>query len=191
MDSILVSQIKVTSVVLRSSISDPCQIQLNQFLPHPTRSSISMFWRLQDFERRTSMTRTGSSSFVVFVSRLVIQLNRIITQFQSPEQMNDISDVEIHSSKCVRVEHQVTSAYPLILRWSSISHPLVSRKEKPSAFHKTGSDWTQREHFLSLIGNSVWLNQSKNRKLLRNPWNLDFANVPKIFSVVTFWHNNS
>ena len=141
---------------------------------HSIESDSSPWWWALPF-----LYVTSSEVLKVVLSRLVILPRRIIPQFQSPEQMNQISHVEIHSAKCVRVEHQVTSTYPLTLRSSSISHPLVSRKEKPSAFHKTGSDWTHHKHFHTLISYSESFNQSNSRKVLRNPLDVNSASVLK------------
>ena len=82
-------------------IEDLHHRQLNQF-SKPLRRTLLFLWQWHEL---------ASSRFIVFVSRLVIPLNRIIPQFQSPEQMNEISQVEIPSAK-VRLRR--TSSYPCI-----------------------------------------------------------------------------
>ena len=98
---------------------------------HSIESDSSPWWWALPF-----LYVTSSGVLRVALSRLVILPRQIVPQFQSPEQMNDIFDVEIHSSKCVRVEHQVTSAYPLTLRSPSISHHWSDIKKSHLLFIK-------------------------------------------------------
>ena len=85
----------------RLLIEDWHHRQLNQF-SKPLRRTLLFLWQWHEL---------ASSRFIVFVSRLVIPLNRIIPQFQSLERMNGNFSVEIHSAK-VRLRR--TSSYPCI-----------------------------------------------------------------------------
>ena len=65
----------------------------------------------------------SSGVLKVALSRLVILPSRIIPQFQSPERMSEISDVEIPSVKYVL---RRTSSYLSQIRWLSKSSHVLS-----------------------------------------------------------------